>query len=52
VRQSLAQLRAAAQENRNVMPALIDCSRSYCTLGEIINELKGVYGTWREEPVF
>jgi methylmalonyl-CoA mutase N-terminal domain/subunit len=52
VRQTLAQLKVAAQENRNVMPALIDCSRAYCTLGEIINELKGVYGTWREEPVF
>ncbi len=52
VRQTLAQLKSTAQENRNVMPALIDCSRAYCTLGEIINELKGVYGTWREEPVF
>ncbi len=52
VRQTLAQLKETAQENRNIMPALIDCSRAYCTLGEIINELKGVYGTWREEPVF
>ena len=52
VRQTLAQLKTVAQEDRNVMPALIDCSRAYCTLGEIINELKGVYGTWREEPVF
>ncbi|MGH7492137.1 MAG: acyl-CoA mutase large subunit family protein [bacterium] len=52
VRQTLAQLKAVAQENRNIMPALVDCSRAYCTLGEIINELKGVYGTWREEPVF
>jgi methylmalonyl-CoA mutase N-terminal domain/subunit len=34
------------------MPSLIDCSRAYCTLGEMINVLKGVYGTWREEPVF
>ena len=52
VRQTLAQLRETAQENRNLMPAIIDCGRAYCTLGEIINELKSVYGTWREKPVF
>jgi methylmalonyl-CoA mutase N-terminal domain/subunit len=52
VRQTLDQLKNAAQEGRNLMPPLIDCSRAYCTLGEMINVLKGVYGTWREEPVF
>jgi methylmalonyl-CoA mutase N-terminal domain/subunit len=52
VRQTLDQLKTAAQENRNLMPPLINCSRAYCTLGEMINVLKGVYGTWREEPVF
>jgi len=52
VRQTLDQLKIAAQEDRNLMPPLIDCSRAYCTLGEMINVLKGVYGTWREEPVF
>ncbi len=52
VRQTLAQLKVAAQEGRNIMPALIDCSRAYCTIGEMINTLKEVYGTWREEPVF
>ncbi|MDZ7291709.1 MAG: methylmalonyl-CoA mutase family protein [candidate division KSB1 bacterium] len=52
VRHTLDQLKSAAQEDRNLMPPLIDCSRAYCTLGEMINVLKGVYGTWREEPVF
>jgi methylmalonyl-CoA mutase N-terminal domain/subunit len=52
VRQTLDQLKIAAQEDRNLMLPLIDCSRAYCTLGEMINVLKGVYGTWREEPVF
>jgi len=52
VKQYLTRLKEAAQDNRNLMPAIIDCSRAYCTLGEIINELKSVYGTWREEPVF
>ena len=52
VRQTLAQLKATAQDGRNVMPALIDCSRAYCTIGEMINTMKEVYGTWREEPVF
>jgi len=52
VRQTLDQLKVGAQEDHNLMPPLIDCSRAYCTLGEMINVLKSVYGTWREEPVF
>ncbi|HEV8124368.1 MAG TPA: methylmalonyl-CoA mutase family protein [Gemmatimonadales bacterium] len=47
----LAALGAAARENRNVMPAMLDCARAYCTLFEIRHVLEEIYGSYRE-PVF
>ena len=52
VRQTLDRLKEAARYQENVMPHLIDCAHAYCTIGEMINVLKDVYGTWRETPVF
>jgi methylmalonyl-CoA mutase N-terminal domain/subunit len=49
--QSLEALRAAAAEGRNVMPAMLDCARAYCTLFEIRHVLEKIYGSYRE-PVF
>jgi methylmalonyl-CoA mutase N-terminal domain/subunit len=46
----LAELRAAA-DGRNVIPAMLECARSYCTLYEIRHVLEEVYGAYRE-PVF
>jgi methylmalonyl-CoA mutase N-terminal domain/subunit len=52
VRTTLQALRAAAQtDSVNMMPAILDCVRAYATLGEICDELRGVYGTY-EEPTF
>ncbi len=47
----LAELRRAASEGRNVIPAMLDCARAYCTLFEIRHVMETVYGTYRE-PVF
>jgi methylmalonyl-CoA mutase N-terminal domain/subunit len=47
----LATLRAAAEANVNVIPAMLDCARAYCTLFEIRHVLEGIYGSYRE-PVF
>ncbi len=47
----LEALRQAAAEDRNVIPAMLDCARAYCTLYEIRHVLEGVFGTYRE-PVF
>jgi methylmalonyl-CoA mutase N-terminal domain/subunit len=44
-------LRTAARDGQNVMPALIDCARAYCTLYEIRAAMEEVYGAYRE-PVF
>jgi methylmalonyl-CoA mutase N-terminal domain/subunit len=51
VKRQLDTLRETARANRNVMPALIDCARAYCTLYEIRAAMEDVYGAYRE-PVF
>jgi methylmalonyl-CoA mutase N-terminal domain/subunit len=51
VEQRLAALAAAAREDRNIIPAMLDCARAYCTLYEIREVLERVYGAYRE-PVF
>ena len=43
-----AALAAAAAEARNVMPAILDAVRAACTLGEIADTLRGVYGEHRD----
>jgi len=51
VAKSLDALRNAAVADRNVIPAMLDCARAYCTLFEIREVLERVYGAYRE-PVF
>lgn len=51
VARSLDTLTQAAREDQNVIPAMLDCARSYCTLYEIRYALEKVYGAYRE-PVF
>ena len=43
-----AALTAAAAEDRNLMPPILDCVRAEVTLGEISDALRGVYGEYRE----
>ena len=51
VSQRLEALRQAAAEDRNIIPAMLDCARAYCTLYEIRHVLEDIYGSYRE-PVF
>jgi len=51
VTQRLAALGAAAADDRNVIPAMLDSARAYCTLFEIRHVLEEIYGNYRE-PVF
>ena len=48
----LAEVRAAASEKRNVMPAIMDAVEAYATVGEVCGVLKDVYGTYREPVRF
>ena len=51
VERCLAALHGAAEADDNVIPAMLDCARAYCTLFEIRHALEEVYGAYRE-PVF
>ena len=51
VTQQLAALGAAARAGENIIPAMLDCARAYCTLYEIRHVLQDVWGAYRE-PVF
>ncbi len=49
---ALAALRTAAATDENLMPSLVDCARSYCTEGEIVNALRAVFGEYTENARF
>jgi methylmalonyl-CoA mutase, N-terminal domain len=51
VTEKLEALRRAAAEDRNIIPAMLDCARAYCTLYEIRHVLEEIYGSYRE-PIF
>ena len=48
---ALERLAQATREDRNVIPAMLDCARAWCTLYEIRHTLEMIYGSYRE-PVF
>src|SRR5215218_1290837 len=53
VETTLAALREdAAHERRNLMPALMACTRAHATEGEMVQALQDVWGSYRETPVF
>lgn len=52
VKEKLALLNQAAVDEKNLMPYIIDCARNYVTLGEMVDELKKVYGVYEESIVF
>jgi methylmalonyl-CoA mutase N-terminal domain/subunit len=43
---------AAAREDHNLMPNLLQCARVHATEGEIVTALQQVFGTYTETPVF
>ena len=51
VEAQLARLSEAASQGKNLMPYLVDAVKTYATVGEISQVLKGVFGEYRE-PVF
>ena len=46
VQSSLGILKTIAETDENVMPQIINCARSRCTLGEISDVLRKVYGEY------
>ena len=49
VEASLQELKKMAQADGNLMAPVLDCVRAYCTLGEICDVLRGVFGEY--EPI-
>jgi len=49
---ALSTLRKAAEDGSNLMPRLIQASRTYATLGEMSSTLKEVFGVYEEPLVF
>jgi methylmalonyl-CoA mutase, N-terminal domain len=47
-KEALSLLRTVLEDGVNVMPALMHCARSGCTLGEIADEMRDVFGEYRE----
>src|SRR4051812_14240139 len=53
VESTLARLKeAAARDDDNLMPPLVEASKAYVTMGEMCDALREVWGTWTETPVF
>jgi methylmalonyl-CoA mutase, N-terminal domain len=42
----------AARGDRNLMYPIVEASKVYVTMGEMCDALRGVWGVWRETPVF
>jgi methylmalonyl-CoA mutase cobalamin-binding domain/chain len=45
-------VRVAKDESANIMPVTIELARAGASMGDIVEKLKKVWGTYRENPVF
>jgi methylmalonyl-CoA mutase N-terminal domain/subunit len=52
VEESLNEIKRAAVDGNNLMPIFLKASHNYVTLGEMVGELKEVFGTYDEIAVF
>jgi methylmalonyl-CoA mutase N-terminal domain/subunit len=52
VKEGLAKLKSAAENNKNLMPVLVECAKAYATVGEMVNILKEVFGEYVEPADF
>jgi methylmalonyl-CoA mutase N-terminal domain/subunit len=48
---ALDALEQAAGANQNLMPPILECVRAYCTVGEICNRLRTVFGVYVESSI-
>ena len=49
IKKHLARLEEVARTNENVMPVIIDAVEDYCTLGEISNVFRAVFGQYKDQ---
>ena len=48
----LKQVQEDAEKDKNLIPVLVEAVKEYATLGEIVNVLKKVYGSFQETKSF
>lgn len=46
VKQNLEELKKAAEGSENMLPYILKCVENYCSIGEISNTLRGVWGEY------
>jgi methylmalonyl-CoA mutase N-terminal domain/subunit len=49
---AMESLRSTIRSEKNLMEPVLDAVRAYATVGEIVDLMKGEYGTWREPEIF
>ncbi len=52
VSESLKEIKETSLNGNNIMPELVKAAHNYVTLGEMVNQLKEVYGVYEEAVVF
>ena len=52
VKETLTQLREAAETGQNLMPRILNCVKVYVTIGEMVDLLREEFGEYREPPIF
>jgi methylmalonyl-CoA mutase N-terminal domain/subunit len=52
VREKLEKLKQAAKGTENLMPYIMEATREYASIGEIMATLKEVFGEYREDSIF
>ncbi|MGB9617074.1 MAG: methylmalonyl-CoA mutase family protein, partial [Desulfomonilaceae bacterium] len=52
VARTLHELEKTARAKQNVMPALVDCCKAYCTVGEMADVFRNVFGEFKEPNIF
>jgi methylmalonyl-CoA mutase, N-terminal domain len=52
VARTLNALETVTRAKQNVMPVLVDCCKAYCTVGEMADVFRQVFGEFREPSIF
>jgi methylmalonyl-CoA mutase N-terminal domain/subunit len=52
VANTLEALKASADGDENTMPRILACVKAYCSVGEISDALRDVFGSYEEPAVF
>jgi methylmalonyl-CoA mutase N-terminal domain/subunit len=52
VAHTLNELERVTRAKQNVMPALVECCKAYCTVGEMAGVFREVFGEFKEPSIF